>query len=66
MNRPPAQTFRIEYDYIFPGREPEAVAAAIGGVCVAAAQSIAPWRAIGGVWRATPDEDEHYIYAIVL
>jgi hypothetical protein len=25
-----------------------------------------PLRAIGGVWRATPDEDEHYIYAVVL
>lgn len=24
------------------------------------------YRAIGGVWRATTDEDEHYVYAVAL
>ena len=33
--------------------------AAIGG-------NIAPWRAIGGVWREGNEEGENYTYAIAL
>lgn len=27
---------------------------------------LADYRAIGGKWRATPDDDEHYVHAIAL
>jgi hypothetical protein len=35
------------------------VQAAIGGY-------IALWRAIGGLWRTAPGDDENYVYAIAL
>jgi len=38
---------------------PLGAGAVIGGI-------IAPWRAIGGKWRAVTDSDDHYVYAITL
>jgi len=28
--------------------------------------NIALWRVIGGIWRAAPDENDNYVYAIAL
>jgi len=37
----------------------------VGG-CAVIGGNIALWRAIGGIWRAVPGEDDNYIYAIAL
>lgn len=60
----PHDDFRQEAAITSDAKVNSPVAVAYAGVAAASRGQVT--AAHGGLWRATPDDDEHYVYAIAL